>query len=158
MSGTEATIVTCSPSFCDPRHVFTLPVLTIKNLLTHLFNFHIWALDPCTPWMCLHALLCPSALHPSGLSTMHVLNTCSLSALKCIFILPIPMPHPFTWQSFHLMSYPPSMFNMILVTHPLLHKQYTFMPPVPPVMSSFLTGLNTMHSTEGISADTENTS
>lgn len=34
----------------------------------------------------------------------------------------------------------------------------TFMPPVPPVMSSSLLWLNTMHNTECISADTEKTS
>ena len=37
-------------------------------------------------------------------------------------------------------------------------KKITFMPPVPPVMSSFLIWLNTIHRTECISADTENTS
>ena len=35
---------------------------------------------------------------------------------------------------------------------------FTFIPPVPPVISSSLTGLKTIHSTECMSADTENTS
>jgi len=38
------------------------------------------------------------------------------------------------------------------------HSLRTFIPPVPPVMSSFRPGLNTIHNTECISADTEITS